>query len=159
MLIKRKAQAIDDAVGAAVLPHVQSEPWDRLWFSLTREPWTTLALVPAQRGGSTLAAVQALAAAGRAYQEDPIFVLDASRVAPTEVGTLLHAFEDRAGGGARMLVATSSPLERAAGIPIARGADAAVLLVRLGHASIADARATIDAIGPSHFIGAITAGT
>ena len=42
-----------------------------------------------------------------------------------------------------------------AAIPAARGADAAVLVVRIGHARIEEARRTLECVGAGNFIGSV----
>ncbi len=146
------------AIGHPVVTDTAEEtrPWDRLWFSLGDRPWATVAIVPATPGQSTLAAANALAAAGRAYNESPVYVLDAASVQPAQVGSLLRAVHERVRGGARIVVATASPVDRPATIPVTRGMDTAVLLVELGAADVDVSRRAIAAIGASHFAGAVT---
>lgn len=134
----------------------EARVWDRLWFSLGERPWATVAVVPASAGQSTLAAANALAAAGRAYHESPVYVLDASSVQPAQVGGLLRAVHERVRGGARIVVATASPIERPATIPVTRGMDTALLVVELGSAEVDASRRAIAAIGAAHFAGAVT---
>lgn len=146
------------AIGHPVLSEFtgESTPWDHLWFTLGDRPWATVAIVPASPGQSALAAANALAAAGRSYNESPVYVLDASAVLPTQVGSLLRAVHERVRGGARIVVATSSPVAQPATIPVTRGMDRAVLLVELGAARVDESRRAIEAVGASHFAGAIT---
>ena len=132
------------------------EEWPPVWFTLVQHEWTSLVLVPAVAGMSTLALARALAAAGRLYEERTVCCLEAEHVPPTAVRKVVQDLRDRSATGERTVVAVSSPLDDHGAVPIARAADAAVLIVPLGDASLKDARKTMAAIGAASFIGAIT---
>ena len=131
-------------------------PWEHLWFTLLQRPWSSLAIVPARRGLDPLVTARGLAAISQAYLEHAATVIDATRITPSDVAVRLRAATERTAAGGRVIVASGSPLERAACIPMVRGTDAAVLLVQIGSTALAEARRTIDVVGASHFIGAIT---
>lgn len=145
--VKRSLQ-----LGAEALPN---HPWGHTWFSLLKASWTSLALVPASPGESTVFAAKALADVGQLYQFDPIQVINAGDVAAGGLQGVLSAVEQFNGSTARLLIAVSSPLTHDAAIPAARAADAAVLVVGLGRSSMTSARYTVDCIGASHFVGAV----
>ncbi|MCC6241739.1 MAG: hypothetical protein IT353_02810 [Gemmatimonadaceae bacterium] len=132
-----------------------NHPWGHTWFTLLQSRWTSLALVPAEPGESTVFAAKALADVGRLYQFEPIQVINAGDVASGNLQGVLGTIEQFNGSPARLLVSVSSPLTHDAAIPAARAADAAVLVVTMGQSSLETARRTIDCIGASHFIGAV----
>jgi hypothetical protein len=132
------------------------EEWPPVWFSLVQHEWTSIVLVPARPGMSTLGVARALAAAGRLYEERTVCCLEAEHVPPTAVRKVIADLRDRSATGERTVVAVSSPLDDHGAVPIARAADAAVLVVPLGEAGLAEAKKTIAAIGAGSFIGAIT---
>lgn len=132
-----------------------NHPWGHTWFSLLQARWTSLVLVPAEPGLSTVEVARALAEVGRQYQFEPIQVIDAGEVASGTLQGVLGTIEQFNGSVARLLIAVSSPLSHDAAIPAARAADAAVLVVDVGQTPIATARRTIDCVGASHFLGAI----
>jgi hypothetical protein len=142
----------------AARPPALSREWEHLWFSLlSRGVWSSLAIVPASSDIDTLAVARSLASVGHAYLERPVLVVDATRVVPGEVTARLRANYERVTSGARVLVATGSPTERAACVPMVRGVDAAVLVVRPGTTALAEARRIMDVVGgASRFLGAIT---
>lgn len=131
------------------------EPWARIWFSLVRQPWSVLAVVPAHAGLSSAAAARALAEVGREYQTEPVEVADAEGMAAAGVRALLGSLAERSGSGGRILIAVRCPLDDPAAIPLARAADAAVLLVRLGRTNLRDAREVMEAIGAESFAGSV----
>jgi hypothetical protein len=133
-----------------------ADEWARLWFTLVRYPWRSLALVPADPSISSLTAAHALSEAGRPYQRDPVYVVDAERVAPTVVIGVLGSLSTDEAGETKTLIAVRSPLLHQPAIPIVRTADAAVLLVRLGTSDIRQARRTLESIGGGHFIGSVS---
>lgn len=133
-----------------------SDDWAHLWFTLVRFPWSSLCLVPAHKHASALFAANSLAEVGRRYQREPIHVIDAERIASGDVGSVLAAVEERSALGTRVIIAVSSPLTHDAAIPAARAADAAVLVVRVGHSRIEEARRTLECIGPDNFVGSVT---
>jgi hypothetical protein len=132
------------------------EEWPPVWFSLVQHAWTSIVLVPARPGMSTLGVARALAAAGRLYEERTVCCLEAEHVPPTAVRKVIADLRDRSATGERTVVSVSSPLDDHGAVPIARAADAAVLVVPLGEAGLAEAKKTIAAIGAGSFIGAIT---
>jgi len=135
---------------------VHGEEWPPVWFSLVQHAWTSIVLVPARPGMSTLGVARALAAAGRLYEERTVCCLEAEHVPPTAVRKVIADLRDRSATGERTVVAVSSPLDDHGAVPIARAADAAVLVVPLGEAGLAEAKKTIAAVGAGAFIGAIT---
>ena len=134
-----------------------SRPWEHLWFTLlSRGEWSSLAIVPASPDIDTLVVARSLAWVGHAYLDQPVLVIDATRVMPAEVASRLRANNERVAAGARVLMALGSPTERAACIPMVRGVDAAVLVVRPGTTGLTEARQVIDVVGSNRFLGAIT---
>lgn len=132
-----------------------ADQWAYLWFTLVRFPWSSLVLVPAQSHYSTLFAANQLAEVGRRYQEEPVHVVDAERIASGDLTAVLSMVAEQSGDGARTLVAVGSPLTHDAAIPATRAGDAAVLVVEVGRSSIEDARRTIECLGGDNFIGSI----
>jgi hypothetical protein len=130
--------------------------WEQVWFTLVKQQWTSLAIVPTHPQKSALGAARALAEVGRPYQVEPVDVLDAEQLVPGDVPAALGALLAETEARARVLIAVRSPLDHAAAIPLVRAADAAVLLVHLGESELSRARRTIACIGAAHFVGSIT---
>lgn len=139
----------EPAAGAA-------EEWSRVWFNLSARAWRSLALVPAAPELSALALAERLAECARAYQSDAVRVVDARGAEPGEVAALAAAVAEQSAGHERVLLVLASPLVRAAAIPLARAAEAALLVVPLGMTGVRDARQTVAAVGHTHFVGSVT---
>lgn len=151
------ASAVPDVATAAVgLSAMDEEAWSQLWFTLERHGWGSLALVPAAPGMSTRALAACLARAARAYEAIPIDVIDAEHAVPEDVQSIIATVASRAAAGARVLITLPSPLVRSPAIPLARTADAALLVVPLEQSAVSEARRTVAAIGGPHFVGSVT---
>ncbi len=137
---------------------VPGEQWQQIWFTVCRRPCSSLALVPACPGGSTLSIAEALAAVGRLQGGRAVRVVDAGEVGLTGIADVQKSLAAIAGREELAVVAAGCPLTQAAAIPIARAADTAVLVVPLGEAGLAEARRIVDLIGRDRFLGAITLG-
>jgi hypothetical protein len=140
---------------ASALGEEVQHPWGQTWFSLVQQRWTSIVLVPASPDINTVDAAKALAEVGGRYQFEPIQVVDAGDAASGSLKGVMDTMQVFEGSEARLLIAVSSPLTHDAAIPSARAADGVVLVVRMGHTRIADAKRTMAAIGTSRFIGAI----
>lgn len=133
----------------------QDGRWAPLWFQLVQHEWSSIALIPAERDASTTEIAWALAEFGRPFQKEPIYVLTTEHMSPPEVPGVVDALHQWSASGIRVLVALGSPLVQHMTVPLARAADASVLVVRLGTAETRTARSTIDAVGPACFVGSI----
>lgn len=133
-----------------------ADEWGQLWFTLERHGWGSLALVPAAPGTSSRRLAERLANAARAYHSGPVEVVDAERVAPEEVQTVVATVRAETVAGTRVLLVLPSPLVRASAIPLTRMADAALLVVALETHTVSEARRTVAAIGAPHFVGSVT---
>lgn len=140
-------------------PAIALEPgndWQQLWFAAARHQWSTLAIIPAQPGTSSLTAARLLAAAGQLYPQRPVHLVEAEGTDPTATGFVASSAANRAASGERVIIAIDSPLSHPAAIPIARAVDAALLLIPLGRTRLSAARRTIECVGRQRFIGSIT---
>ncbi len=133
-----------------------AEQWSRLWFSISERPWRTLALVPASPNVSALPEAERLLECARAYGTGGVQIIDAQNAAPADVAAVAEQAAECAARGQRVLIVLSSPRVCAPAIPLARGADAAVLVVPLGEAGILEARSAVSAVGHGRFLGSIT---
>ena len=134
---------------------VPGRDWQQLWFAALQLPWSSLAIVPAQPNLSALAAARALVAVGRLYHQCPVHLIEAEATEPAATGFVISSVKNRVAAGERVVMAVDSPLSNPVAIPIARAADAALLLVPLGRTRLMLARHTIDSVGREQFIGSI----
>lgn len=132
-----------------------ADEWPAVWFTLVEQPWSSLALLPAHPDQSTRRAAERLAEVARDYDERPVHVLSGERLTPDAGRELVHRIAELAAHGDRVLVALASPLTDVGAIPIARAADASVLLVPLNVGRAGAAQRTLSLVGEQRFIGAI----
>jgi hypothetical protein len=142
---------------------IPSLPLQQLWFSLQRREWSTLVAIPADRNLSVMDFVRPLYEVGRLAMGDKLRLVDAREVKLTRTAPLI--LEMTGGGpsrgpggqsGERVLVVIESVLSHPSGVPLALAADAALLCVEMGKASISAARETLQLVGAQRFLGCIT---
>jgi hypothetical protein len=118
--------------------------WHRVMTAALRYSWTSLVVVPASRGISSLAVAQALTDAVGYYRPTPGELIDATGVTATSVGRVLErvTLSDRG----LLIISLESFLDNPASIPIALAAQAALLCVTLGQTDTASATETLELI-------------
>lgn len=146
------ARGRGDAIG---IPSIPVE-WQHLWFSVVQKSWTSLALVPSHPRHSALDAALQLVNAAHVYGDAPLRLVDATAVVPTDVRDVIAQIEAETRAGTRHILAVDSPLRSPQAIALSRAVGAALLVVPLGAAGVRDTRRTVDSIGRSYFIGAIS---
>jgi len=127
----------------------------KLWISLQRKAWRVLAIVPATREISSLAAANVLAEVAWRYRGDPTSVLDLREVGLRLVEYQTKEITAQIEQGNSVILALSSVSQNASAISLARFADAAVLLVRYGETSVEAAEQSIAEIGADKFCGTL----
>lgn len=141
--------------------HVQAwtDPeWQRLWLTLDRMPWRTLALIPAGAGGPadfTLTLAVTLSRTGMSHVGAPILVADGTQVPLDQLNAFLADVRACRDGGERVIVALSAANENPTTTSLAKDADGVVLCVMLGRMRASDAKRAIKAIGPGKFLGSV----
>ncbi|MEY4508219.1 MAG: hypothetical protein RLZZ450_341 [Pseudomonadota bacterium] len=132
--------------------------WQRLWRSIasTERTWRTLALVPGGPGVAAETYLQiaaALAETGTRYLRTPVHVANAMDLEPTQVTQFWEELNQYMGSSTKMIVAVSALSANASSLPLAKGADGALLCLLLGEISNPDARETLAQVGAPHFLG------
>jgi hypothetical protein len=132
--------------------------WQRLWLTLDRMPWRTLALIPAGAGAEadfslTLAIV--LSRTGMSHVGAPILVADGRQVPLNQLTGFLAEVRECRQGGERVIIALSPAGENPTTVAMAKEADGAVLCVMIGAMRSSDAKRTVQLIGASKFLGSI----
>jgi hypothetical protein len=127
----------------------------KLWIALQRKAWRVLAVVPATREISSLAAANVLAEVAWRYRGEPTNVLDLRDVGLRLVDYQTKEITAQIEQGNAVIMALSSVAQGAAAISLARFADAAVLLVRYGETSVEAAEQSIAEIGAEKFCGTL----
>jgi hypothetical protein len=141
--------------------HVQAwaDPeWQRLWLTLDRLPWKTLALIPAGQGGPadfTLTLAVMLSRTGMSHVGAPILVADGTQVPLEQLNDFLADVRACRAGGERVIIALSSAAENPTTASIAKDSDGVVLCILLGRMRSADGRRTIKLVGAPKFVGSV----
>jgi hypothetical protein len=149
----------------------RADPPDReiqeLWFALARRQWRSLALVPADEGGSAAAVATSLAEVGRRLRDAPVtFFVMADPLDYVSTSRILTAFESTQQGGSalamasggRVIVAVQPVIVEPLGLAVAQSADAVVLCLELGRTRLAAARRTVELVGRERIAGCLLTG-
>jgi hypothetical protein len=132
--------------------------WQRLWLTLDRMPWRTLALIPAGKGAPadfTLTLAITLSRTGMRHVGSPILVADAIQVPLDQLNAFLADVRACCEGGERVIIALPALGENPTTVSMAKSADGIALCVLLERMRSSDARKTIKAIGASKFLGSV----
>lgn len=135
------------------LAQARADQLAQAWFTMVRYRWDSLVLVPVDDSISALEMAGWFAEVGRRYHRTAVEVVDATALGAKDLDALLPEIELLARRGGRALIAVPPPLTHHDAVPIARAADAAVLLARLGHSKLSTARQTIECVGSGSFVG------
>ena len=132
--------------------------WQRLWLTLDRSPWRTLALIPGSSGGPadlTLTLAVTLSRTGMSHVGAPILVADGTQIPLNQLNGFLDDVRACRDGGERVIIALSAAAENPTTTAIAKAADAVVLCVQIGRTRSSDAKRTIKQVGLSKFVGSL----
>jgi hypothetical protein len=137
---------------AAPLGWIASQTVD-LWFALRKREWSTLAVIPAHRGGSGLEIARALAEAGGSILGRPVELLSAEG---EDLVPLTDWIFPREGSDPfRRVVALDPVAVNPMVIPVAQAADAVLIVVERGARLLDETRRTAEAIGKKHITGCV----
>ena len=122
-----------------------------LWFTLSRLPWRSLAVVPADENGSAAFVAIALAEVGRRLRSPPVtFLVMAGPLDYASAGRIVSAVARPAresrefeGPEARVIIAIPPVVTEPLGIAITDAVDAVVLCIERGKSTTPSARRTI----------------
>ena len=123
-----------------------------------RKEWRSLALVPAATGAPpdfTLTIAVSLARTGMTHLGVPIRVADATRVPLKHMVQLLEEVNNCVAAGDLVLIALSTMSESPITVSVAKAADYALLCVMMERMAVAEAKSTVDHVGPQKFIGSV----
>jgi hypothetical protein len=132
--------------------------WQRLWLTLDRMPWRTLALIPAGVGAApdfTLTLAVALSRTGMSHVGSPILVADGTQVPLNQLTAFLADVRTCRDGNERVIIALSAAAENPTNTAMAKDSDAVVMCVMLGKMKWSEARRTVKTIGPNKFVGSV----
>ncbi len=132
--------------------------WQRLWLTLDRLPWRTLAILPAGEGAPadfSLTIAVTLSRTGMSHVGAPILVADGTQVPLNQLNGFLDDVRHCRDGGERVIVALSPLGDNPTTIAMAKAADAVVLCVLLERMRSSDGHKTIKAVGANKFAGSV----
>ena len=129
--------------------------WQRIWFSIRNQGWTSLALVPSHSGIDVVKVAEALAATGRVQGDRPVTVVRATDVQLAKVQQIIDVVAETVSRGELVIVPVDAIIENPSAIAIVQAASAALLLVRLGESLLTSAQSTLEAAGHERFLGSI----
>ena len=130
----------------------------RLWFATLKKEWSSLAVLPAHPGGSAAVVGKALAQVASLHKDSPIKLINAQGTDLAGASRLIIDMTSHVGMGGLAIVVLDSVISNPAGIPVALAADSALLCVQMGEADVDSGKRTIELIGESRFVGAVTVG-
>jgi hypothetical protein len=149
-------------IGEEVLKPVDAptKETQQIWFMLARSRWKSLALIPADEGGSTAALAAALAEVGRQLREGAVTALQLPRLDYITASGIADAIAAAGRGegvpeNLQVIIALPPVLDDPLGVAIAHAADAAVLCVEMGKTRLGSARRTIELVGRERFVGSV----
>jgi hypothetical protein len=128
----------------------------KLWFATQKQEWSSLVVVPAAPGFSIIPLAKALARAGETYLEHSVRLILGEGTDLNSASRIIIEMTNQVSQGNYVIVAVDSIIQNAAGIPIVLAADACLLGIQLGKSRFAQANRTVEMIGASRFVGAVT---
>jgi hypothetical protein len=129
-----------------------------LWLALEKKKtWRVLAVVPAMRQLASLDVATAIAEVAWQYRGEPTVVLDLREITMRLVDYHRKEIDEHVKKGENVIVALASIQQNPSSIALAKNADTAVLVVRLGETSMKAALKTVEEIGHDKFAGTIIA--
>lgn len=140
----------------AIEKELPSPEAQRLWFAALRREWSSLAVLPGHPEGSAEGVAQALARVARLHKDEGVKVISARGADLAATSRLIIDMTTHVAQGGLCIVVLDSVLTNPAGIPLALAADAALLCVELGEADSESAKRTVELVGDSRFVGAVT---
>jgi hypothetical protein len=128
-----------------------------LWLALQKKSWRVLAVVPTMRQIASLDVASAIAEVAWQYRGEPTVVLDLRDITMRLVDYHKKEIDEHVKKGECVILALASIQQNPTTIALAKNADTAVLVVRLGETPMKAAAKTVEEIGHDKFTGAILA--
>jgi hypothetical protein len=133
----------------------QDSEWQRIWFAVRGQAWTSLALVPSNPGIDAARIAESLAAVGRVHAERPVTLINATGAEITNVQSVIDAIGASVARSERVIVAVGAITEQPGTVAIAQATSAVLLIVRLGESQLDAAQSTLLAVGRDRFLGSV----
>jgi len=153
--VMRQDQALARSEPRNLREYWNDPHWQKIWLALQGKDWRSLAIVPSNRGLSTLELAQALVDVGWQHRGLPIGLADLRNVTLPYIDAVIDEVRAHIYAGERVLIALRSVFENPATVPIAQAADGALLCIGLGSTKISRAEETLEQVGRGRFLGSI----
>ena len=140
---------------APVPPEAPRHEIQQMWMSLMRGDWSSLVVIPTDGGIPARDVVGALHEAA-AHVIGRFQVIDAVGVSIDVGERLAREMATAVASGTRVVAAVDSPMQSPSGFHLVRGAQAALLVVRLGSSNLEYVRTTVELVGRERILGAVT---
>lgn len=134
---------------------LRNNEWQRIWFSIHHQGWTSLALVPSHPSIDVVKVAETLALTGRMQGERPVTLVNGTGVQLEKVQQVIELVASTVARGEWVIVPVDAITENPSAIAIVQAASAALLLIRLGDSLLAAAQNTLDAVGRERFLGSV----
>jgi hypothetical protein len=118
--------------------------------------WNSLAVIPATPEESASGIASALADVSHLVRGREARLFSTEGLEVSGVARVIVDMTHQVDEGRLAVVAVESVLAKQSGVPVALATDAALLVVTLGVTTVEEARRTIELVGESKFIGAVT---
>ena len=102
-------------MSAAPAPNSQ---WQRIWFSLRQQTWTSVALVPSHAGIDVVKVAEMLVVTGRMQGERPVDMVNATGMELAHVQQLIESLTAVADRGASAIVPVDPILDNPSAIAV-----------------------------------------
>jgi hypothetical protein len=143
-------------VATAAPTQMPSPELQRLWFATLKKDWSSLVVLPAHPGGAATKVASALAQVAAVHKDSPIKLISGEGADLQTASRVIIEMTTHVASGGLVILVLESIVSNPAGIPIALAADAALLCIQLGETDFESAERTVELLGESRFVGAVT---
>ncbi len=133
-----------------------ARPYQELWFELRSWAWKSLAVVPTVPGVSEFALAEQVVVVGVSNTNRRMSLISAEGVGVGDTDKVIAMIRAAEARGDRVVVVTDSIFDNPASTPIIRAVNGVIPVVQLGDSQRAAVEKTIQAVGRSRVIGAVS---
>jgi hypothetical protein len=129
--------------------------WQRIWFSIRHQRWSSLALVPSHPAIDVYHVAEMLAATARRQGERPVSIISGIGVQLENVEKVIESVVGATSRGDWVIVPVDAIADNPSAIALVQSATAALMVLNLGESLLSSAQAALDAVGRDRFLGSI----
>lgn len=131
-------------------------PVQQLWFELRSWAWKSLAIVPTVAGGSEFDLAEQVVMVGVSNTSRRMILISAEGAGVGDTDKVIGMIRAAEARGDRVVVVTDSVLDNPSSTPIIRAVNGVIPVVTLGVSERSAVERTIQAVGRSRVIGAVS---